>query len=97
MALEHDEAHALAVALDNVSQYYPNLVPSGKIAAVAGLVITAGRVYGKRAVMILAPAPPAPQAPAPPRPQGNGGAAQAQAPVQPWFVETGAQVGDAPS
>lgn len=53
MALDGDEAAALAKALANVQQHYPNVrLLSDKHAAVFGLVLCGSRIYGKRAMII---------------------------------------------
>lgn len=54
LALEHEEAHALSLALANVQKHYPSLrLLSDKHMAIAGLGLTASRIYGKRVAVVL--------------------------------------------
>ena len=70
IALEQDEAHALAAALANVQKHYPSLrLLSEKHMAIAGFGLTASRIYGKRVAIVLG-IQPAQQAPLKLRPNG---------------------------
>lgn len=65
LAIDMDEATSLAHAIERVREYYPvTLGLSDKHMALVALAITAGRIYGKRALVIVgtagATAPPPP-------------------------------------
>ena len=87
-ALEPDEAHALAVALANVQRHYPGVrLLSDKHMALANLAMISGRLYGKRALILIAKPAPAGHAPG-----ANGATPPAQtvaspipAEVEGWF------------
>lgn len=68
LAIDMDEATSLANAVERVREYYPvTLGLSDKHMALVALAVTAGRIYGKRALVIVggpSPGAPMPSAPA---------------------------------
>lgn len=93
LAIDMDEATSLAGALERVREYYPvTLGLSDKHMALVALAVTAGRIYGKRALVIVGgPSPGASQAPgatmAPPPAQRMPDIAPAESSVAAsWFA-----------
>lgn len=83
-ALADDEAEQLARALAEVEKHYRLNPLSEKHMAILGLVVVSGRIYGKRAAILLAPkGKPEPKAPAAPAPGAPAAPPPSVAPVVP--------------